>query len=237
MKEIIIAIVSAFAGGLINFIFERLKDRKDNKREKIKQMEQEKKDRPEYKIIEMRDYFDKPGININEKTCDMEVFLLPIERVDVNEYEVIARYNKDMIDREQWVCREYILKNIGNTIIYETHIISAAKRNLCVFDIDSITNDFLELGCLNYSVLHDNRIDIGQSVSIKLCFNKEKIPSNFFSAFLEIGIVDDNSNCWLQPFFAPDDKIYKSRNVSSKDYHDEIRPNLAIECFKKPYLW
>lgn len=48
---------------------------------------------------------------------------------------------------------------------------------------------------------------------------------------------DDNGVYWVQPFFAPEDKLYESRKITYHEYRNAILPDQAIECFKNPYLW
>ena len=57
------------------------------------------------------------------------------------------------------------------------------------------------------------------------------------SAIMSIGLEDCNGRHWMQPLFAPTEKIYDSRMVSYKDYISEVRVDAAIECFKNPMLW
>jgi len=237
LKEIIIIVISAFVGGVITFFFDRIKESREEKKKEFQQKEEERKNRPEYKIIEMKDYFDNPGVNVREKTCDVEVFLLPIESVKIEENDVVAKYDKSMLDKDLWVCREYTLKNVGNTTIYDTDIVSVIKKRVCLFDVRLMTKEYLEFGSLNYSELYDNRIGVGENFTLKLCYNQDKIIGGTMSANLVIGIRDDNGDCWMQPFFAPDDKLYKSSMVPYKDYKDELRSDIAIECFKNPNLW
>ncbi|WP_202708327.1 hypothetical protein [Sporosalibacterium faouarense] len=135
------------------------------------------------------------------------------------------------------MCREYTIKNVGKTPVYEIDIISNFQKDTCVFNVDLLDEGILELGVLNYHVLYDRRVGPEESFLLKLCYSKNKIRTGMLSASLEIGMRDDRGNYWMQPFFAPDDKLYKSYGVSYKQYRKRILSDIAIECFKKPYLW
>ncbi len=185
----------------------------------------------------MSDYFDKPGVNIEDKTSNLEIFVLPIDGIKVEDDHVIAQYDKDMLNKEDWICREYILKNVGKTSVYEIDLICNAKKTTCIFDVHMMNEGTFNFGVLNYSEMYDRRVGPDETFKLKLCYNKDRIISGTFSAMFELGMRDDNGDYWFQPFFAPDDKLYESRNVSYKEYRVKSRADIAIECFKKPYMW
>lgn len=90
---------------------------------------------------------------------------------------------------------------------------------------------------LNYSVCLDKKVRVGEVVTVKFCYHKDRIVSGMLSAIMSIGLEDCNGRHWMQPLFAPTEKIYDSRMVSYKDYISEVRVDAAIECFKNPMLW
>ena len=90
---------------------------------------------------------------------------------------------------------------------------------------------------LNYSVCYDKKIRPDETVTIKFCYHKERVIKGMVSSMMTIGMNDDNGRYWMQPLFAPTEKIYDSRMVTYKDYITEVRSNAAIECFKDPMLW
>lgn len=236
-KEIIIAVISALAGGFITYLFDRLKERKKDKRDAIAKLDEERKNRPEFLITEMKDSFNRPGTCIDSQPCDTEIFVAGIKNVYVENDIVYPEFDEAILDKKSWVCRQFTLKNVGKTVIYEVHIISNYIKDTCIFDIKSISDDIIKNGWLNYSELLDRRIAPDESFTLKICYHKDKIITGFISAIFEIGIRDDNGKCWVQPFFAPENKLYESRKIPYKEYRDYILPDKAIECFKKPYLW
>ena len=90
---------------------------------------------------------------------------------------------------------------------------------------------------LNYSVLCDKKIRAGQTVTVKICYHEECVVSGIFSAIISIGLIDDNNHIWIQPLFAPEEKIYDSNLISAEEYRGYIKTEKAEECFRKPYLW
>ena len=83
----------------------------------------------------------------------------------------------------------------------------------------------------------DKKIRVGETITVKFCYHKERIINGTLSAIMSIGLEDCNGRHWMQPLFAPTEKIYDSRMVSYKDYISEVRVDAAIECFKNPMLW
>ncbi len=72
---------------------------------------------------------------------------------------------------------------------------------------------------------------------MKICYYKDVIMPGMFSAPISIGMIDDNGHYWMQPLFAPQDKICDSRMISPKEYIEQTHTILAEECFKKTWLW
>ncbi len=233
-KEISLLLI----GGLVTHFFYLKYGHRKEKKEEVLRKEVQRINRPEFVITNMKDYFDNPGSCVTDnQLCDMEVFVAQIDNVYVKEDTVIAEYNDMIFDKKSWVCRQYTLKNIGKTVVYEIALISNFKKTTCIFDISIINNRLNDFGMLNYHDLLDKRIAPNESITLKLFYNKDKIPVSFISAGFEIGMRDDNGNYWFQPFFAPEDKLYESRRIPHERYTDSIRPDQAVECFQKPYLW
>lgn len=236
-NEITIAIISAFLGGFVTYLFDRKKERRKEKNDLLTKEEEQRKNRPEFLITNMKDSFNRPGTCIETQPCDIEIFVAGIKNVSIKEGLVFAEYDESIFDRKFWVCRQYTLKNVGKTVIYGVDIISNYKKDTCIFNVNSVEERFIKSGILNYSELLDKRVAPNESFTLKLCYSKDKIITGFMSAIFEIGMRDDNDTYWVQPFFAPNDKLYESRKISYQDYRDIILPDKAIECFQNPYLW
>lgn len=237
LKEIAISGVSAFITIFIKNIFDRKKELQVEKKDILAKLEEERRNRPEFLITNMKDSFNRPGTCIDTHPCDLEIFVANIKKVNVVEDMVFAEYDDSILDKKSWVCREYTLKNVGKTVIYESAVISNNKRSTCIFEDKYINERVVNTGILNYYALLDRRIAPGETFTLKLCYQKKEIIGGPFCAAFEVGMRDDNGTYWVQPFFAPEDKIYESTKIPYQEYREAIMPDQAIECFKKPYLW
>lgn len=231
-----IAIISASVGGIFTYVFEKNKERKQDKKDQKIKLEELQINRPEFIILEMEDSFSKPGKCITNRTCNTEIFVVGFKEVTVQNENVTAIYDKEYLEKKSWVYKQYTLKNIGKTPVYELNIISNFKRSICICDVE-VQEEFIKMGLLNYSVIYDKRIGPNETFTLKIYYHKEKVISGTFSAIFSIGMRDNNGKYWIQPFFAPEDKLYESHIIEYNEYRDDVLPNVAIECFKNPYLW
>lgn len=237
INEILVAIPSAIIGGFITLIFERRKERRQDKKELEAKKEELHRNRPELSIIEMKDYFSRPGVCITSQPCDLEAFIAPFKKVEIADGDVSAIYDESYLDKKSWACRIYVIKNVGKSAIYSLSLISNYKKDTCIFEVEALDKLTIEDGYINYYVSLDKRIAPDETFTLKLCYPKDKVVSGFMSAIFSFGLCDDNEHYWEQPFFAPGDKLYVSQMISYREYRDQILPDSAIECFKKPYLW
>lgn len=242
-NEIIIAIISAVAGGIVTFLttlaLERRKEKRDDRLESKKLQREAFQNRPEMQIVDFKDYIVRTGYGVKQK-CDIELLVAHIKNVTVEGKKkrdiVHAHYKQEYLNPAEWCCVIYTFKNAGKTDISTMDIIWHFQQSSCIFPIDE-ARPWIEGNLLNYSYCYDKKIRVGESVSLKICYHKDAIVSGMFSAAISIGMIDDNGRYWTQPLFAPQDKIYDSRTISPKEYIEQTRTILAEECFKKPWLW
>lgn len=242
-NEIIIAIVSAVAGGIVTLLttlaLDRRKEKRDDRLEAKKLQREVFQTRPEMQIVDFKDYISRAGYGIKQK-CDIELFVAHIEKTTVEGKKkravVYAHYNEEHLDPNEWCCVMYTLKNAGKTDISSMDIIWHFQQSSCIFPADE-TRQWAEGNLLNYSYCYDKKIRVGDTVSMKVCYHKDAIIPGLISATISIGMIDDNGRYWTQPLFAPQDKLYDSRAISPKDYIEQTRTDVAEECFKKPWLW
>lgn len=234
LREAIIAVVAAIIGSVVTSLYERRRDKKKSIEEK---REVQHKTRPEFTIVDMKDSFSRPGTCITSQHCDLEVFVAPFSGVTIQGDIVSANYDEGLLDKKNWICRQYTFKNIGEAAVYTISIISNYKKDTCIFDKDAFTARMISEGILNYWAMLDKRIGPGESFTLKLCYSKDKIVTGMLSAIMSLAICDDNNVYWEQPFFSPEPKLYESKKIPYKEYRESILADAAIECFKKPYLW
>ncbi|HPD89026.1 MAG TPA: hypothetical protein PLU75_06095 [Oscillospiraceae bacterium] len=233
LKEAIIAVVVAVIGSVVTGLYERHRDKKKSIEEK---REVQHKMRPEFTIVDMKDSFSRPGTYITSQPCDLEVFVAPFSGVTIQGDTVSANYDEGLLDKKNWVCRQYTFKNIGGTAAYTISIISNYKKGTCIIDKDAFTARMVSDGLLNYWAMLEKRVGPGESFTLKLCYSKDKIVTGMLSAIMSLVICDDNSVYWEQPFFSPEPKLYESKKILYNEYRESISSDAAIECLKKTYL-
>lgn len=233
-NEIISIIISAITSGTVTLLLDKRKERREDK--KVKQNENERiyEERPELQITEYKEYIECPGYELEE--CDINVFMTKIENVTIDDDMVIAHYDKEFFNKEDWCCVIYEFKNVGKTDIRCVRPICTYKKDTILCDVSS-AQMILEHGVLNYSTMYDGKIRVGESFTMRVCYHKECIVSGMLSSILVMGIEDCNNRCWEQPLFAPNNKIYDTYPTTYEKYRDDLLPYVAIECFKKPWLW
>lgn len=241
-SKIIIAIFSAVISSFVTFLFTLIRDKRKEKRAVAFEIERQRKEtfqnRPEFEITGYKNYLKRTGYGLN-LPCDVEAFVVPIDKVSIEGEDnsiVNAHYDMTFFDKGKWCCVIYELKNVGKTDISYIDVICNEQKGTCIFKVAS-AEKYAEHLMLNYSVLCDKKIRVGQTVTIKFCYHEECVVSGMFSALISLGITDDNDHIWLQPLFAPEEKIYDSRPISAEKYRGYVKTETAEECFRKPYLW
>lgn len=242
-NEIIIAIVSAVAGGIVTLFttlaLDRRKEKREDRLEAKKSQREVFQNRPEMQIVDFKDYITRTGYGVKQK-CDIGLFVARIENVTVEGKKknaiVNAHYKGEHLNPDEWCCVIYTLKNAGKTDISIMDIMWHFQQSSCIFPADE-ARQWAEGKLLKYSYCYDKKIRIGEMVSLKICYHKNVIIPGLVSATFSIGMIDDNGRYWVQPLFAPQNKVYDSRAISPKEYIEQTRTDIAEECFKNPWLW
>ena len=240
INEIIIAIVSAVAGSVFTLLttlaLERRKEKREDCLEARKLQREVFQMRPEMQILEFKDYLSRVGYGIKQK-CDIELFVAPIEKTTIKNNDIVyAHYKEEYLNPNEWCCIIYTFKNVGKTNISAMDIFWHMQKTSCVFPA-SETCQWAQDNLLNYSCCYDKKIREGETVSLKICYHKDSIIYGMISAPMSIGMIADNGRCWTQPLFAPQNKVYDSREISRKEYIEQTRTDVAEECFINPWLW
>ena len=248
MDELIVAVVSAIVSSVITWILTTKSDIRKERREDALMVKREQREifenRPEMDVVEYKDYLSRPGYGVKQ-ACDIELFVAYIDHVSIEDNGkkgrkkrewVRAHFHPEDLNTNEWCCVIYTFKNVGKTDISTTDIICHYQRDTCIFPC-AFADRYMRDNILNYSECYDRKIRSGETVSLKLCYHKDRIMMSSTSANMSIGMQDDNGRCWQQPLFAPTDKVYDSRQVNWKEYRTDLLPDSAIECFKKPWMW
>lgn len=234
-NDLIIAIISAVAGGIVTLLLEKRKEHREDKREKQNKKRKIYEERPELQIVEYKEYLSRPGYGL-KKECDINVFMTKIEKVSVEDDMVIAHYNKNFFNEDEWCCVIYEFKNAGKTDIRCVSPICTYKKDTMLCSVAN-SQMILEYGLLSYSTLYDRKIRVGETFTMRVCYHKDCIIAGMISAIMVMGIEDCNNRFWEQPLFAPNNTIYETYRITHKEYKNDFLPDAAIECFKKPWLW
>ena len=239
IKDILTSIVTAIVGTATEEAIKQRKQKRKMQKENSKAYQGDFQKRPELEIVDYKNYIKRPSYGVKQK-CDAEFLVVRIESVTVDKIagrEIVnAHYYAEDSDSTNWCCVIYTFKNAGKTDISTVDIFCNYKRRNCIFSRAQATS-WMRDNFLNYSFCYDKKVRAGDAFTVKICYHKDRVDSSAISAVLSIGMRDDNGRYWRQPLFAPDEKVYDSCLISSKEYYDEILTEKAEECFKNPVLW
>lgn len=191
-------------------------------------------EKPRFEIVrynEISKYNEKPD------DADISVFFAGIKGYDKADRRF--SYDEGLVDKNNWVSVDYVLKNIGQTEIDHLYVMTGLPQNTSLFNVTGDSYLFAySHGLLNYSVIFDKNIKIGQTVKLRVSYlNDQVILSCIGSATLTIWLMDVNKNVWIQPLFAPGEKIYNSSRSNMSQFKQDNNIIAAIECFENPMLW
>lgn len=191
-------------------------------------------DKPDFEIINFWNFeqFSK----LKKKTADLDVFVSNLTGVDTGS-RFRANYDKSDLDRTNWITQRFEFKNTGKTEVMHLYIISNLKKSTCLFKTQHNVDFCITNEPLSYSEILEKRIKPNETFTLNISFHKDKIIGGMFSAAYSLGLCDKNNNYWEQALFAPENKLYTSYPISFKEFRDDIDFTVAMECFRKPYLW
>ncbi len=232
-NEIISAICGAVAGGAVSCLFNYLNDRRKERRADEKEEEKEHQrrfdNRPELKIIEYQENYEH---KIEESLSENFVVVTAEFKASVEGDYVYANFAKNEIDEREWTSVRYRLENVGKTDVSTISLICQDKRHFWLCE-KYYAQDFMKSRILHYVAHFDNKIRVGENFEIILFYNKK----HTHLPMLDIGMQDPGNHFWVQPLFAPKNRVGDSREIEYSEYLDAIRPDVAEDCFKHPWLW
>ena len=247
-SEIIKTVLSSCISKAVEMVFKNNQEATKAKINNFSEREREKKElfeaRPELEIIEYKNYLKRTRYGLRKK-CDIDIFVAHIEN-----YEVISKgksanvrfnYRKDDFNPDDRCCVIYTLKNVGKTDIASLSVICNLPKDTSFLPTNNRENDMLYTwvsSCaINYSIYGDRKIRVGETVTIRICYHRERIITGLIGTVATLGITDVNGNCWTQSFHIPYDYVDYSYPISNSHLRELCNIDKAIECFKKPYLW
>ncbi len=162
-NEIIIAIISAVAGGIVTLLttlaLERHREKREDRLEAKKLQREAFQNRPEMQIVDFKDCVVRTGYGVKQK-CDIELFVAHIEKVTLEGKKkraiVYAHYKEEHLNSDEWCCVIYTFKNAGKTDISTMNIIWHFHQSSCIFPADT-ARPWAERNLLNYSYCYDKK--------------------------------------------------------------------------------
>ena len=227
-NEILNNILGNAINGLISGVFTvigvLLTIKNQNKKEKRQEEKEIYKNKAELTVTK--------GNFINENECDIQL-LVAVFKVDEN---INFSYSEKYKNKNEYVYKDYIIKNVGKTSIEELEIVTTNKKCVSIFNIKD-AEFCMENGMIHYGSIWDKKIFPNQELKIRLYCHKEMVVTSLLSSAFIIQYNDSNGLYWEQPFFENEYKVYSPRKVSYKEYRENISTDIAMECFEKPWLW
>lgn len=146
--------------------------------------------------------------------------------------ELNFKYSNEYKNKEEYIFKDFVFKNIGKTPIEELEIFTTYQKCISIFRIQH-TELYMDNSFITYHCMWDKKIFPNQELKIRLYFHKDIIVFNT----LVMQYRDSNGMWWEQSFFESDAKLYSPREISYKESRDNVSIQKAMECFEKPWLW
>ena len=212
-------IIAAVITGLFTLLIAIRKERKKDLKERQREREKRFKNRPEFAVVNYKNYLSHVGYGIKQK-CDIELFVAHMEELDKDNY--VGKFRAKDLNPSEWCCVIYTLKNLGKTDVVALSLITTCKKDTCIFPC-AYVKELASRGMPSYLEFYDKKIRVGETVTIKLCYHKDRIVTGHISATMFIALEDCNKNYWYQPFFSPKNKLYDSYEVDGEEYISNFR--------------
>ena len=232
-NEIISAICGAVAGGAVSCLFNYLNDRRKERRADEKEEEKERQrrfeNRPEFKIIE-----HQTGSGYTEEDArESRLQAVTAEfNSSIEDGFVYANFTTEELNKNEWVSVRYTLENVGKTDISSISLICQDKRHFWLCD-KYLADDLMKSRTLHYVAHFENKIRVGESFEIEVFYHKK----HSYLPMLDIGMQTPDAHFWTQPLFLPCNKVGDSSEISFTEYLEDVKTDVAEDCFKHPWLW
>lgn len=228
-NAIVASLITLFLTTIIQIAFRKSDRRYNESREVKKESIRQFENKAEFII-------DDNKLTNNGKS-DLQLLMINFKTELVNEKkEVEFYYPQNILDNKEYRHFRICLKNIGNADVKSLYICSNNQKNtmLCnVTDVELFVNNKL----VNYSVLYDRKIMKNKCIILDIAYLANSKIFSLLSSELSVIFIDSYGNLYEQALFVQQRKIYEPVSISYKDYKIYTQPDVAIECFKKPWLW
>ena len=212
---------------------ERRKQRYIDQQKQEEDLRKQYNERPR---LELKKFNNLEHGKIHSK-CDCECLLLNIEKIENNNGYFLFYYDEKALDLNNLCCVEYYFVNTGKTEIDSICVVSTYPKTTSIIEL-SMRNYLFDYKTINYECWSLKRfIKPGESVSIKICYVKNKVMVSPVSASAAIYMEDINGYLWHQQLFCPTDEMENSERASYREFRDNKNVRTALKCFKDPSLW
>lgn len=229
-NAIVASLLTLILTTIIQILFRRSDRRYNEKKESKDKHHIEFQNKAELLIDDNIKNDDGTVPHINLFMTDFDVKVLKEENT-VNFY-----YSKDVLNSKKYKHLVFYIKNIGNADIQQLDICSSFQKSVMLCDIDSLKS-FVNNNFVNYSHCFDRKIMKNNYIMIDIAYLEDSKICGMFSSELVLLYRDSYNNLYKQPFFIQQRNLYEPKSISYKDYLIYTTVDLAIECFKKPWMW
>lgn len=227
------AIVGSIIGGFFTLLVESKKQKHQDVLTRKEELQKRYEERPR---LELKQFKDLEHGRVTS-TCDCECILLNIEDISEKDGVFFFSYDERALDLKNLVCVEYLFKNTGKTEISSICVVSTHQRTTSMIELEK-RSFLINYKALCYEAWAKKRfIKPGETVSIKVCYVKDKVMISPISACADIYMEDINGHFWHQPLFCPTNEMENSNRVNYKEFEDNKDIRLALDCFRDPSLW
>ena len=221
MEQWLIPIVSSVLGGLVGGLFTYFGVRLTIKHEdKIKQKEDIKRQYDERPRLEITEFKDIKAVSSKAK-FDCDFLLTKYKGARLENNYVLFDYDEKILNLKNLCCVEYKMLNTGKTEIDDICFICNQKEQISLLPLDQI--DFYFAHNLPECEIWSNKrlIKPGDSLTIRVCYQKDLIIPFVFSAIVSIHIQDIKGVTWHQPLFCPKGETDNSKKESFRDFKED----------------
>ena len=238
----LISIASAVVSGIMAGLFTVYIERRKQKREDMKKIEEihekanEKKPR-----LEINNY---AGIGVADKLPvlrkEKPFTLLALYILDFkdNNGKPTFIYDDGALNKNNYVCVEYYFINSGLTEIKEICFTSNIPKTMALFDLNN-DMQLVKNQMLNYEAWHDQRyIKPNDRIVVRIYYVKNMIPkTTFASPEIIIWLKSVDGYIWRQSLYSPLEQIEYPVMSNEKEFKEARDISKAIDCFRDPSLW
>ena len=230
---VLCSIGGAIIGGIFTLLGVKWNQKHQDQKDRKKELQKEYDERSRLELDKFKD-FDHSNI---KSKVDFECILLNIEKIDEKTGNLCFSYDEKALDLNNLCCVEYKFINSGKTEIDSVCIISNQPKTTSIIELES-RDILVKNKTLSYEAWSRKRfIKPGESISIKVCYVKNKIMMSPISAVAAIYMQDINGHLWYQPLFCPTNEMENSVRGNYNEFRNNRDIASAIECFKNPILW